>query len=223
MASGDQYTGRTIHEALIKATLATCKPCCGGGSGSGDGSGGGGPSLAICCGCTRFPDTLAFTVTASCLGTKTGVMAKVIDLLDCDQPLGILLAYAYYEESGHGYTASGFECDTGDPVGLASPTVADKVFSIQMQCVTCTDAPFHQWWLIFTWYDYSGGVLKNIQALMPMDQPTCSPIVFANVNKTTVCFDARTSASVCYYGGYLEPYVFYTACEGSSFIVDISA
>ncbi len=48
MASGDQYTGRTIHEALIKATLAACKPCCGGGSGSGSGDWDGSYTDCLC-------------------------------------------------------------------------------------------------------------------------------------------------------------------------------
>lgn len=231
-------TGSTRQEVMAKAILAACKPCgCGGsgsGSGSGDGSGsggsgsgsGGGGGLETCCGCVTFPETLNFSIFASCIGSDGGTLTKLSGPSECGDVAGLKIVYTFTKSLGAGYFATGHRCETGSPANAASDSEPSYVLNIALECTLCPSDPAgHQWWVRMSWYDYSGGALKNIQiGAMPISKPSsCSPVVFPSVDKTVVCVNARTPAIDCYYvDGENEPWSIFTACVGSTFELDIS-
>jgi len=191
MASGDQYTGRTIHEALIKATLAACKPCCGGsgsGSGSGAGSGSGGGYITdSCCenewvlGC---PANLNVSLTINC--ASFGTIAVAIPNVSCSPVMR-----RWYGNSG---IAPMGACATCPGLGIWSP-FSDYTWDV---AVTCYDsATPREFFINFIRTSLSSKVVVNLaSADQVLNVISCAPFLAVG-GGTFTCGVDSTGCSNC--------------------------
>lgn len=232
--------GLSFEQKKALAALLACAPCCqagsgsggggDGGSGSGDGSGSGGGGFIPCCGCFDFPLTLNFTATSSCLGTISGTLTRAVyDITNCTAPLGVLttiISYTALIRSGTGYEANGFSCVTGSPVSGSDLGADTALFSLDVSCIRCpaTDPPGKGWFMNMLWYDFNLGTFRRIELKKPVDDPSCSPLIFSTVNGPVVCLDDITTPvdKCAIVGSAVEPWTTYTACDGSTFTLDVS-
>lgn len=213
----------------LKQAIAGC--CCGG-SGSGSGSGGGGGTgLIQCCGCFSFPDTLAASVTVSCIGSKTVTLTKNTVLsTECVDNPGVVsrVVYGYTETHGtHDDFWSAVDCATGLIINTEGGIVEDFLLTIDCCPLLETTPPIKKWTIELQWNKHDAGTQKIIHYKSSYDVASCDPLTFDTVDKTVVCYDSITYVAICGNSGptgdyFDEPYCNYTNCVGSTCVINIS-